>query len=285
VVYNDEAYLKELVKQYILKRTKKGLQIPMPSLTEETITVEWSNKAEEQVNAVLQSRLGYGKKMANIPQSTCRLTDMLRARQMCVLPKLLEAELHKNRENQTSDDYQHSQSNHQDQDETDDPELFENGIQGSSKLDAVVKHIRSNSGNRKLVFCEYTKEMDYLEAKLHEHHIITGRIDGSTSQSLRQTYLKSDFIDVLILQVKTCSEGLNLQSFTDVYIVTPQWNPCTEAQAICRSYRLGQTQPVRVFRFVMSFAASGLTKSVERHAQNRQMEKMETAESVTQYAE
>jgi len=57
---------------------------------------------------------------------------------------------------------------------------------------------------------------------------------------------------VLILQIRTCSEGLNLQSYSDVYFVSPHWNPCVEDQAIARCYRMGQTSQVRVFRFYMS---------------------------------
>ena len=57
---------------------------------------------------------------------------------------------------------------------------------------------------------------------------------------------------VLILQIRTCSEGLNLQSYSDVYFVSPHWNPCVEDQAIARCYRMGQTKGVRVFRFYMT---------------------------------
>jgi len=57
---------------------------------------------------------------------------------------------------------------------------------------------------------------------------------------------------VLILQIRTCSEGLNLQSYSDVYFVSPHWNPCVEDQAIARCYRMGQTSQVRVFRFYMT---------------------------------
>jgi hypothetical protein len=56
----------------------------------------------------------------------------------------------------------------------------------------------------------------------------------------------------LILQIRTCSEGLNLQEYSDVYFVSPHWNPCVEDQAIARCYRMGQTSQVRVFRFYMS---------------------------------
>ena len=59
-------------------------------------------------------------------------------------------------------------------------------------------------------------------------------------------------MDVLILQIQTCCEGLNLQQFSEVYFVSPDWNPSIEDQAIARCHRFGQTEPVIVFRFTMA---------------------------------
>ena len=41
-------------------------------------------------------------------------------------------------------------------------------------------------------------------------------------------------IDVLILQIQTGCEGLNLQHFNEIYFVSPHWNPAIEDQAIAR---------------------------------------------------
>jgi SNF2 family DNA or RNA helicase len=76
-------------------------------------------------------------------------------------------------------------------------------------------------------------------------------IDGTVSA--RERALIFDAAPtVLILQIRTCSEGLNLQEYSDVYFVSPHWNPCVEDQAIARCYRMGQTNGVRVFRFYMT---------------------------------
>jgi SNF2 family DNA or RNA helicase len=37
-----------------------------------------------------------------------------------------------------------------------------------------------------------------------------------------------------------------------VYIMSPNWNPCIELQAIGRAYRKGQTQQVTCLRLVMN---------------------------------
>jgi len=54
------------------------------------------------------------------------------------------------------------------------------------------------------------------------------------------------------LQIQTGCEGLNLQAdYSEIYFVSPHWNPSVEDQAIARCHRIGQTKPVFVFRFVM----------------------------------
>jgi SNF2 family DNA or RNA helicase len=46
---------------------------------------------------------------------------------------------------------------------------------------------------------------------------------------------------------------LNLQqNFSEIYFVSPHWNPCLEDQAIARCHRIGQTKEVDVFKFEMS---------------------------------
>jgi hypothetical protein len=49
-----------------------------------------------------------------------------------------------------------------------------------------------------------------------------------------------------------CREGLNLQdNYSEVYFTSPYFNPATEDQAIARCWRIGQTKPVYVFRYMM----------------------------------
>ena len=57
---------------------------------------------------------------------------------------------------------------------------------------------------------------------------------------------------VLILQIQTGCEGLNLQeNYSEIYFVSPHWNPSIEDQAVARCHRFGQTKPVYVQHFEM----------------------------------
>jgi SNF2 family DNA or RNA helicase len=75
--------------------------------------------------------------------------------------------------------------------------------------------------------------------------------DGRTSAGKRSDILNAKN-DVLILQIQTGCEGLNLQeNYSEIYFTSPHWNPAVEDQAIARCHRIGQTKPVYVQRFEM----------------------------------
>ena len=62
----------------------------------------------------------------------------------------------------------------------------------------------------------------------------------------------ADLPQVLLVQNKVGSVGLNLQCFTQVCYPIPMSNTTLESQSIARSYRLGQKNRVDVFRFMMT---------------------------------
>ena len=124
---------------------------------------------------------------------------------------------------------------------------------GSSKMDYVVKKIvENNNNNGKLIFCHFRKEMDELKYRLEMFGINKIHIyDGRITINQRNNILKEKN-NVLILQIKTCCEGLNLQEhYSEIYFVSPHWNPSVEQQAIARCHRYGQQKEVQVYRFYM----------------------------------
>ena len=53
------------------------------------------------------------------------------------------------------------------------------------------------------------------------------------------------------MQIQAGCEGLNLQTYNEIYVVSPHWNPCVEDQAIGRCYRMGQKKETYVYMFSM----------------------------------
>ena len=69
---------------------------------------------------------------------------------------------------------------------------------------------------------------------------------------------------MLILQIQTGCEGLNLQEhYSEIYFVSPHWNPAVEEQAIARCHRIGQTKEVSVTRFEMENFIKDVDQKVE----------------------
>ena len=148
-------------------------------------------------------------------------------------------------------------------------------LSGRSKMNAVISTIRTRSKERKkLVFCHYRKEIDQLVERLSSTGLRVASFDGRVALGERHSILTSNDIDVLVLQIKTGCEGLNLQQFTEVYFVSPHWNPAVEDQAVARCYRQGQTEKVDVFVFQMaSFDEERATRTLDLHISGVQLRK------------
>jgi SNF2 family DNA or RNA helicase len=126
-----------------------------------------------------------------------------------------------------------------------------------SKMRAVMQTLveRQDNGNGKIVFCQFYQEIDAYERLLVSHGMTVAKFDGRIPHKKRQAVLNEP-VDVLLAQLKMCREGLNLQAhYSEVYFPSPHFNPAVEAQAIARCWRIGQTKPVQVFRYLMSHTA------------------------------
>jgi SNF2 family DNA or RNA helicase len=274
-----------LLHQYMLRRTKEsvGLAKNMPPLHYHPETIKWTDPVEKQESERIHELLEFSKvkgapshnapsndpnanTLANLPP----IALLMKAKQMCVMgtcsrvpsrvPPLRAgpsaagpSAAGPSAENETksspnSDPFVAGGRN---------PHPFVAGHRNThpkSKMSTVIKRIVKNQDaiTKKLVFCHFRNEMDILEEHLMQNNIRTAKIDGRISSQKKRTQILSDTsIEVLILQVRVGCEGLNLQSYSEVYFVSPTWNPFIEDQAIARCHRIGQKKPVNVYRFYM----------------------------------
>jgi SNF2 family DNA or RNA helicase len=110
---------------------------------------------------------------------------------------------------------------------------------------------------RALVFCDWIAQIDAMAHALRAAGIATLQYHGGMDADARAAALRTFEADdggrslALLLQIQCGGTGLNLQAATRVYLLSPQWNPCVEAQALGRAHRMGQTRPVVAQRLVM----------------------------------
>jgi SNF2 family DNA or RNA helicase len=232
-----------------MKRSKKDVGIVLPDLTVHYEPVSWANVDERKMSHRVHLAVTYA-------HSFEKLKWMLFARQACILPRLLK-----------SDAIIAS------------PESY----QGFTKIHAVIHAVLSNkdNGNGKLIFCHFREEIDIIVALLREAGIQkVCYFDGRVSQAQRTRYLAQQF-EVIVLQIQTGCEGLNLQKgYSEIYFVSPHWNPAVEDQAVARCHRIGQIKPVHVYKFYMDHFQEDRSLTLDQYISHMQKDKREISNKV-----
>jgi SNF2 family DNA or RNA helicase len=276
--YTDPDNLEIIKTQYMLRRTKEQVGIILPPVINSLETVQWKNINEKMLSEEIHSLLpnqtnvstnnisGY---LADRMNSGGQLLAILKARQSCILPALINPSLmmtqcgakgglvkaskHGAKGFEANVELDEDTDNELELDE-DELNSYNEGASSSSKLDAVIDRIleRKDNGNGKIIFCHFKDEIDFIAQRLRLgglKKVIT--YDGRNSKDGVKNL--SDKADAIVIQIQTGCEGLNLQkNFSEIYFVSPHWNPSVEDQAVARCYRIGQTKPTNVFKFEMS---------------------------------
>jgi SNF2 family DNA or RNA helicase len=121
------------------------------------------------------------------------------------------------------------------------------------KLDTLVQQMGDviDGGHRALVFSQFTGFLGLVRERLDREGIDYCYLDGRTRKRdvvLRR--FKEGTAPVFLISLKACGSGLNLTEADYCFLLDPWWNPATEAQAVDRTHRIGQTRNVMVYRLV-----------------------------------
>jgi len=122
-----------------------------------------------------------------------------------------------------------------------------------AKLGALVEQLEDviGGGHRALVFSQFTGFLAKVREQLDREGIGYCYLDGSTRRRERVIErFKQGEDPVFLISLKAGGFGLNLTEADYCFLLDPWWNPATEAQAIDRTHRIGQTNPVLVYRTI-----------------------------------
>ncbi|ONH60122.1 helicase [Frankia sp. CcI49] len=123
----------------------------------------------------------------------------------------------------------------------------------SAKIDVLLEQLRdvADGGHRALVFSQFTRFLGRVRETLTAAGIEHCYLDGSTRdrpEVLRR--FKEGSAPVFLISLKAGGSGLNLTEADYCFLLDPWWNPATEAQAVDRTHRIGQSRNVMVYRLV-----------------------------------
>ena len=217
--------LKALIMPFIMRRTKAQVAQELPEKTELTKEFEFEPKQKEMYQGITRS---LEEKLIDLfaeqgaqKSKLAFLEALLKLRQICCHPKLIEPDTQA----------------------------------GSAKLEWLTAHLplMLSLGRKIIIFSQFTSALDLIAQRLEEININFSMLTGQTRQRDKVIdEFTSGKTSVFLISLKAGGTGLNLTQADTVIHFDPWWNPAVEKQATDRAYRIGQTNPVFVYKLIMS---------------------------------
>jgi SNF2 family DNA or RNA helicase len=226
---NDEDALKDLktrIYPFMLRRLKRDVLKELPEKIEETAYIE----IEEAHQIVYhQRRLEYKRLIDGIltrgdvkKSSFLILKAFTELRRLASVPESSEG----------TSEYQGPSAKRQ-------------------YLKEMVSELAEND-HKCLIFTNFLATVDLVSQDLADLGIQNLTMTGATSdrQALVHRFQTDNAIKAFIMTLKTGGIGLNLTAADYIFIMDPWWNSAVESQAIDRSHRIGQHNPVFCYRLI-----------------------------------
>lgn len=214
------ALLRAVISPFILRRLKQQVLTELPDKTEIIHHISLSPEERQLYEAtrrevVQQVQSADGRALMHV------LSGLTRLRRLCCSPQLVMPEW----------------------------------SQTSSKLDEAMNLLEEaiDGGHRVLVFSQFVDLLSLLRARIEQKQWDYCYLDGGCSAKSRQESIlrfRHEPVPLFLISLKAGGTGLNLTQADTVLHLDPWWNPAVEDQASDRAHRMGQTQPVTVYRLV-----------------------------------
>jgi SNF2 family DNA or RNA helicase len=242
--------LKQKLMPFILRRTKDQVLKELPPKTETLHYCELTEKQKilyKEVAEYSKSEIFKNIDSKGVEKSYFSiLTALLRLRQICCHPSLVNKDMQ--------------------------APLDESGK--VQELFPLLEEIIAE-GHRILLFSQFVEMLQLIQNGINANSWKNVYLDGSTKnrQAVIDDFQENSDIKVFLLSLKAGGVGINLTAADYVIHFDPWWNPAVENQATDRAHRIGQLNPVFVYRMITR-------DTIEEKIHNMQQKKKELADSV-----
>lgn len=241
--------LAQRLRPFMLRRRKDQVAAELPPKTEITRTVALEGAQRdlyETVRASMEAKVREAVAAQGLGRSHILVLDaLLKLRQVCCDPRLLPGETGKR-------------------------------SAPSAKLDLLRDMLPElvEEGRRILLFSQFTSMLALIAQALDEMGLSHVQLTGDTQDRATpvQRFMQGE-VPIFLISLKAGGVGLNLTAADTVIHFDPWWNPAAERQATDRAHRIGQEQPVFVYRLI----AAG---SIEERIAELQQRKAALADSI-----
>jgi SNF2 family DNA or RNA helicase len=226
-IWHEQRILKEAAP-YLLRRRKTEVAPELPEKIEQVLYLDLTEEQAACYDEVRRSAENELNKLADAGASEGAmrmktLTQLLRLRQTCCDPRLLQASFPADQ---------------------------------SAKLNAFRELLYTclEGNHRMLVFSQFVQVLQLLKAELEAASLPFCYLDGSSKDRMAQVdrFQEDESVPVFLISLKAGGTGLNLTGADVVVHFDPWWNPAAEAQASDRAHRIGQDKQVTVYKLITS---------------------------------
>lgn len=214
----NHCQLKNLIKPFMLRRTKKEVINELPDKIEHKFYVELDKEHKRAYKSFVN--LIKRRILENNEDNMTVFSYLTKLRQLSIAPEI----------------------------------IVKNYKGKNSKLEILINIIKEESDRKILVFSQFTKVLKIIEKRLGEENISYSYLDGKTDAKDRiklvEEFNNSETKKVFLISLKAGGTGLNLTSASIVVHFDPWFNPASEDQASDRAHRIGQKNVVDVIKLI-----------------------------------
>lgn len=217
-------HLRKMIRPFVLRRLKKDVLKDLPAKLEEAVFARMEEEQEKLYTAHVQriKLMLDGQTEEEFASGKIQmLAELTRLRQLCC-----------------------------------DPSMVYKNYQGeSAKLLMCMDLIKNaiDGGHRILLFSQFTSMLAILQERMQKEGIPFLTLTGATPKERRAELVDSfqrGEASVFCISLKAGGTGLNLTAADIVIHYDPWWNVAVQNQATDRAHRIGQKNPVTVYKLI-----------------------------------